>query len=109
MWWSAGGWQVTPYGLEQVAGHAAISGAKLAEFDISGQLRWIGIMDQLGADLDAFLPAFSVALALHGYADLDPALVPVSAKTYRKNLRRLAYEAAAAAKAKKAKRREAAM
>ena len=101
-WWQASGWMVTAYGLEQANGHNAIAAERLADTDATGQLRWIGIMDSAALGLDRFLPAFAVALALHGYADVDPALVPVSGKAYRKGLRRMAYEAAEAAKRKKA-------
>ena len=102
-WWQSEGWNVTAYGIEQTDGHNAIPADRLADLDpANGQLRWVGVFDTAGLDLDAFLPAFGVALALHGHADVDPTLVPPSAKAYRKGLRRIAYEAAEAAKRQKA-------
>lgn len=92
VWWQGGGWSVTSYGLEEIDGHNAISAGRLADLEPAGGLRWIRVMDEAGADLDGFLMAFVVALALHGHT-VDQGLIPASAKAYRKNLRRLAYEA----------------
>jgi hypothetical protein len=105
-WWQAGVWAVTAYGLEEIEGHNAISAGCLADRDANGQLRWLGVMDEAGVDLDAFLAAFPVALALHGHGDVDPALIPASAKLHRKNLRRIAYEAAQAKLAEAAARKQ---
>jgi hypothetical protein len=102
VWWQGGGWSVTAYGLEESDGHSAISAGRLGDLDAAGGLRWIRLMDEAGADLDGFLGAFVVALALHGYS-VDPALIPASAKAYRKNLRRLAYEASLKPKGKQRK------
>ncbi len=99
VWWQGGGWSVTAYGLEQIDGHNAISAGRLADLDGAGALRWVKVNDDAGLDLDAFLTAFAVALALHGHT-VDPALIPPSAKAYRKNLRRLAYEASIKPKVK---------
>jgi hypothetical protein len=108
--WSNGYWAVTSYGMAEIEGFHAIPADTLADLDINGQLRWLAVMDAAGIDLDSFIPALAVALALHGYTSLDPALVPKSAKAYRKNLRRLAYEAsvraADAARARKTHKRK---
>ncbi len=92
VWWQGGGWSVTAYGLEQIDGHNAISAGRLADLDATGGLRWIKVNDDAGIDLDGFLTAFAVALALHGNT-VDAGLIPASGKAYRKNLRRIAYEA----------------
>ena len=107
-WWPGDGWNVTSYGLEATDGGNSISARRLPDYHLTGGLRWVAAMSELPAEeFDGFLSAFAVALALHGHTDVDPALVPASAKAYRKALRRAAYEAsvkaAEMAKAKKPK------
>jgi hypothetical protein len=104
-WWSNSHWAVTGYGLAEIEGHSSIAADSLADLDTNGQLRWLGVMDAAGVDLDCFLEALAVALALHGHTSIDPALLPATGKVWRKNLRRQAYEAAQAKLAQAAARK----
>lgn len=105
-WWSNSQWAVTGYGLVELEGFNAIPAETLADLDpVNGQLRWVGVMDAAGVDLDCFMEALAVALALHGHTSVDPALLPATGKAWRKNCRRIAYESSQAKLAEAAARK----
>lgn len=76
VWYQAGAWQVTAAGLR--GPDQLIPAAALGLKDREGLLAWPLRMAKADADLSAFLDAFGVALALHGFRTITDEVVRAS-------------------------------